>query len=246
MNAARVPRYLFVYTSLREQIEDMAYPPGSHLPPEPELERLYRVSRTTIRKAVELLADEGFVSIRQGIGTVVLNFKATQRLQYVTSFSETLRDQGFDVTHRLEAVETVLASASECSDLRLSTGSELVWIRRLALANERPIAIMVNYLRPDFAPGIEAKRDRIASLYAFLEREYNITIDGATDFIRASTATEEDSSALGIPVGAPLLIVKRIGFHRDEPVEVAHLRIVADRYEYSVHTRERPPAGYRS
>ena len=32
---------------------------------ESELEQIYQVSRTTIRKAVKMLSDEGFLSVRQ-------------------------------------------------------------------------------------------------------------------------------------------------------------------------------------
>ena len=54
---SRIPRYLWVYNTLKKQIEDREYVTGDHLPPEPELEKKYNVSRTTIRKAVELLAN---------------------------------------------------------------------------------------------------------------------------------------------------------------------------------------------
>ena len=71
---------------------------GDYLPPEPELQKTFQVSRTTVRKAVEMLAQQGFVYIRQGRGTQILDFKATQKLGFVTSFSETLREKGFTVT----------------------------------------------------------------------------------------------------------------------------------------------------
>src|SRR5512137_610788 len=102
-----IPRYLWVYDSLKNQIETEDYKVGDFLPPEPELQKTFRVSRTTVRKAVEMLAQQGFVYIRQGKGTQVLDFKATQKLGNVTSFSETLREKGFTVTHADVRVDLV-------------------------------------------------------------------------------------------------------------------------------------------
>ena len=59
------PIYIKIYDKLKSAIKGGTYPPGSFLPTEQELETLYQVSRTTIRKAVKLLSDEGILSVRQ-------------------------------------------------------------------------------------------------------------------------------------------------------------------------------------
>ncbi len=238
--ARRMPEYLRVYEVLRRRIEDHEYPVGAFLPPEPELGRLLGVSRTTVRKSVEMLIDDGFLVVRRGRGTEILDFRAVQRLHFVTSFSETLREQGFEVSYREVKVGAVSATSSLASDLDVPAGSPLVHIHRLALANGKPIAIMDNHLLPDLAPGIEEKADRIQSLYAFLESEYALRIEAATDFISARAATREEAKKLRIAAGAPLLVVRRITSARGRPAERAELHIVASRYEYSVRTLQRP------
>ena len=220
--------------------------PGDFLPPEPELEKVFRVSRTTIRKAVEMLQEQGFLLIRQGIGTRILDFKATQKLQYVTSFSETLREQGFHVGHQLLSLTFEPAAGRLAEDLNVKEGVPLVSILRLANANSLPIAIMSNYLLEEIVPGIKEKSGKIGSLYAFLEDEYHLYIDAATDYISARIAEPDEERLLGIQEGEPLLIVKRVSFSGGRPVEVAQLKIIADKYEYSVHTKDRPPRAVSS
>lgn len=236
-----IPRYLRVYTTLRNQIENLEYKVGELLPPEPELERLYNVSRTTVRKAVELLANQGFVYIQQGKGTSILDYKATQRLQYVTSFSETLREQGFEVGHSVLSIKRRPASSRTALMLKISEGSELVQIERVAYANKKPIAVMLNHLIPEIVPGIEERVNKIGSLYHFLENEYNIFIDAATDFITAKIAEEREAELLEVEKGEPLLIVRRISYRNSRAIELATLKILAAKYEYAVHTKERPP-----
>ena len=236
-----IPRYLRVYNALRNQIENLEYKVGGFLPPEPELERLFDVSRTTVRKAVELLANQGFVHIQQGKGTSILDYKATQRLQYVTSFSETLREQGFEVEHTVLSVVRRPASSRTALQLNIAEDSELVQIERVAYANKKPIALMLNYLIPDIVPGIEERIARIGSLYHFLEKEYNIFIDAANDFITAKVTEEREAELLEVGKGEPLLIVRRISYRNSRAIESAILKILAAKYEYAVHTKERPP-----
>ncbi|MGO9409376.1 MAG: GntR family transcriptional regulator [Spirochaetia bacterium] len=236
-----IPRYQWVYNSLKAQIEVGDYKVGELLPPEPDLQKIFQVSRTTIRKAVEILAQQGFLYIRQGRGTEILDFKVTQKLQYVTSFSETLREQGFTVSQSGVSVDFVPAPRHIAADLKLEPGARLAKIDRVTLANGTPIALMTNYLVPDLAPGIEKRIEGMVSLYSFLESEYHIVIEAATDFLSARQSSPAEAERLGIPRDSPLLVVRRITHSGGRPVEVAILLIIAERYEYCVHTKDRPP-----
>jgi GntR family transcriptional regulator len=102
---------------------------------------------------------------------------------------------------------------------------------------------MTNYLLPSIAPGIEKRIGGMSSLYSFLESEYNLVIEAATDFISARDVTEAEAERLQIPAHSPLLVVRRITHSGGRPIEVAILLVVADKYEYCVHTKERPPRG---
>jgi len=236
----QIPRYLWVYNSLKARIESEGQKVGEFLPPEPELQKIYGVSRTTVRKAVEMLSQQGFVSIRQGKGTQVLDFKTTQKLGFVTSFSETLREQGYTVTQADVRVGLVPAQRRVATDLGIAEGDMLVRIERVTQANGAPVALMTNYLLPELVPGIEDRIEGMNSLYSFLESEFDVMIESATDFITARQTTADEACRLAIPEGSPLLVVRRITFSGGRPIELAILLVVADKYEYCVHTRDRP------
>ena len=238
-----IPRYLWVYNALKHQIEVEDFKVGDFLPPEPELQKTFHVSRTTVRKAVEMLAQQGFLYIRQGKGTQVMDFKATQKLGFVTSFSETLREKGFTVTHADIRVDLVPAPRRIALELKIEPNERLVKIERVTLANGAPIALMTNYLLPSIAPGIEKRISGMTGLYSFLESEYNLVIEAASDFISAREVTDTEAQRLQIPEHSPLLVVRRITRSGGRPIEVAVLLVVADKYEYCVHTKDRPPRG---
>ena len=235
------PLYLQVYSSLREQIEKGGVKVGDFLPPELELQKRFRVSRTTVRKAVDLLSKEGRVDAMQGRGTEVLDFKAIQNLQYVTSFSETLRDKGFSVRYRNITVDFVSGPQRVVRELKINPDVQLVRIQRITLANDKPIALMTNYLLPDLVPGIETKIATMKSLYSFLEEEYAIKIRSALEYISAKPASPSEAEKLNVSEGSPLLVVRRVTQSDRLPIEVAILLIIANKFEYSVYTKDRPP-----
>lgn len=65
------PKYLQVYTALREDIDAGRWKPGDRLPSEADLVRTFGVSRITIGRAVRTLQREGLVARRAGSGTYV-------------------------------------------------------------------------------------------------------------------------------------------------------------------------------
>ena len=71
-HAIKSPRYIQVYSTVRDWIYQGSYKPGSRLPTEEELCRLFQVSRITTRKAVDMLVDEGLVVRQPGRGTFVV------------------------------------------------------------------------------------------------------------------------------------------------------------------------------
>lgn len=66
-----IPAYRQLAGILREQIESGKITPGDPLPSETTLQQEYGIARGTIRRAIELLRDQGLVVTVQGRGTFV-------------------------------------------------------------------------------------------------------------------------------------------------------------------------------
>ena len=223
----RIPAYRTVYFSIKRAIQEGSYKPGDLLPCEADLENMYAVSRTTIRKAISILAAEGFLDVKQGRGTMVLDTSTTQRLNSITSITETLIRRGYKVT-------TEVASA-----LEVPIGTEVYLVQRVQYADGVPIAIIKNYLKTNELPGLQAKAGSLVGLYNMLEKDYNIILTNATEHISAISADFTESQILRIPLNSPLLLVRRISCTEQGPIEYASIKIVADKYEYSVYLEGR-------
>ncbi len=235
----RLPAYAQVYHALKKEIIDGDMGVGEFLPPEPDLEKRFAVSRTTIRKAVELLTREGFVSPKQGIGTEILDYRTKQNLNHVTSISETLTKKGYTVSAKNLSIALVPAPGKVAKALEIAEGALVACIRRVQVADGKPIALMTNYIPRSFVPDIEKYSGEIPSLYLFLEEKYLLKFESAHDRISASKADEAEAQMLDIQPGEPLLVMKRICYTGGKPFCFDQVNVVGNQYELEVHMEGR-------
>lgn len=201
--------YQQVYESLSKKIVSGSYPIGSLLPSEPALEKIYKVSRITIRRAVDMLTINGFVKKQQGIGTIVLDYCATQNLNRITSFVQTLENSGYVVEYKKCEITTMEADEKLSDILQIPVGSKVARIHRVVLASGVTIAIINNYIAYDNVPEIEKFVNKFSSLYKLLEDQYFIKFDISQDSLSARAADESLAEELNVPVGFPILCDKR-------------------------------------
>jgi len=230
----RNPAYIVVYDTIKKWIISGKYKSGDLLPPEPELIRQFDVSRTTVRKAIEMLAHESFLVTRQGIGTIVLDYQTTQSLNSVTSFTTTLRNKGYDVRIKAAYAEITTADSKVAQCLGIPRDSQVVMIYRVPCASGTPAAIIRNYIPYSYVNGIESRVGEIESLYAFLKNEYDLTVETTRDRIFCRSADIEEAYMLDIPPKSPLLCIDRVCMQNYKPISYDTLLIRGDMYKFEI------------
>ena len=218
------PAYIKIYNRLKNEIQKGTYPVGGFLPKEYELEEIYQVSRTTIRNAVKILAKEGMVEVRQGRGTRVLDHKAIQNYNKVTSVTEALRKKGYEVTTGDMLIDVIEADKQTANELEIPEGTRVARIQRLQLADGEPVTLMENYIEYKRVPKIE---------------EFQNEIDGTRDRISAKAATFMEAQVLKTEPKDALLVVHRITYYQDKPVSIDHVRIIGRKYEIEISGKGR-------
>ncbi len=235
----KLPAYAQVYNALKNEIVEGDIAVGEYLPPEADLEKRFMVSRTTVRKAVELLTREGYVSPKQGIGTVILDYRTKQTLNRVTSMSETLKNKGHEVWTKNLKIEIVEATPKLSRIFRVPEGEKIAFIERVQMADGKPISIIKNYIPYCIVPDIEKHTEEIPSLYMFLEKKYKLVFDSAHDRISAGNADKEEAELLSISEGDALLVMKRVCYINSKPASYDRLNIVGNKYELEVYMEGR-------
>ena len=92
-----LPLYQQVLEDIKAEISSGTYASGQRIPSEAELSQLYSVSRVTVRRAIEELVGEGYLTKRQGKGTYVNQRKMTRKIRQcstIESFTDVCAEMG--------------------------------------------------------------------------------------------------------------------------------------------------------
>jgi GntR family transcriptional regulator len=232
-----VSRYQLIRQILRRKILSGELAAGERLPPEIELARQYGVSRITTMQALSALASEGLIVRQQGRGTFVA--RRADRKVRIAKFTGTLEDVIRDargVGTKLLAHEEVSAPSDVAELLKVRARSPLTLITRLRLIAGSPSILARNYIRTEWARYlVPGKVDWDRTMLELLEREAGMTIDVGRLTIQAETADAAVAVLLQVPVGSPILQVRRLDISRRHgPIQYVVSDVRADRYVYSV------------
>lgn len=235
------PLYTKVKDDLERKIVNGYYRVGDFIPSEQELEAYYKVSRTTIRKAVTLLVNEGCLSIVRGRGTRVAPTKLKSKGSELMSFTELMKRQNMCPGVQDMRIRRVRPTDEVAQALELNPWDEVVEIYRVRTADGEPITINISYIPYSLLEGHDIDAfERGQSLYRVLEEEFLVTVATTEDTMSAVKASQKQADILQINRNDPLLSIERIAYDKDDKViEYSSIVIRADRYKHIITLRRR-------
>ncbi len=214
--------------------------PGARMPAEHDLAAWLGVSRMTLRHALATLARRGLVarSVGRNGGTFVAERKLEQDRTRLAGFSEQLRRHGMVAGARVLSARERPARPATAAALGLAEGDQVYEIRRVRLADGRPIAVEHSAFPAALVPGLlQCRLD--GSLYELLEERYGQRPHRARESLEPVTAGVREAEALDVAEGAPLLLVERIAWAQaGHPVEFARDLFRGDRTRVVMWTSE--------
>lgn len=243
----KLPAYKKCYNKLKSDIDNNVYPIGSYLPTEDELGKMFSVSRTTVRHAIDLLVKDKRIKVKQGAGTQVINPKERE----LTNFSKfhnvidihTLFPDDAALTISGTWIDRIPASNQVARALDLNEGTEVFRLQRVVSSNEQPVIIQTNYIRIDFFPDLDTYREQLVDLYYFIQKHYGIKFETGEEHINISSADFLDAQILNIKPGSPIFFNTRTAHCSLGPMEYLEARIRPDLCHFVVRMKE-PPAWY--
>lgn len=191
-------KYLKVYNDIVSQIESGVYEPNSMLPSEKNLINHYQVSRDTVRKALNMLEQNGYIQKTKGKGSFVLDInKLNFPVSGVVSFKEITQRSGRDAKTKVEVLEQQVPRESIRKNLELSD-VDLVWkiVRSRTIDGEK-IILDKDYVVCKY---VENLTEEVCqnSLYEYIEGELGLKVAYANKEITVQMATDEDRKYLDL------------------------------------------------
>jgi DNA-binding GntR family transcriptional regulator len=200
------PLYFQVSRQLHAAIADGRLPAGARLDNEVDLAASLRLSRPTVRQAIQTLVNQGLLVRRRGVGTQVVRTKVTRPLRLSSLFDDLSglggKPESEVLVNRVEDADAKVAELLEAPGLK-----RVRRLKRIRSTDGEPLALMNNYL-PDgvIDPTDEELRER--GLYQLL-RSAGVRLHAAEQNIGARLATDEDAELLHEEPGAALLTMQR-------------------------------------
>lgn len=233
--SGREQLYYQLYEILFQSIIGGVYPVGSLIPSETELMAEYGVSRTTARRAMGMLEDEGLVVRRRGRGSEVVAVRPKSSPQHVTGYvRKNYVDQSIPEKRTVSLV-TEDASTEVAQMLGLVAGAPVFRLERVRISDGTPFYLEVNYLDALAMPEIPEHDFSKESLRAFYTARYGVTWSHAKEQVSPVVADERLAGMLQVSEGSPILCVKRVSYDdRDRPREFVVVHYRGDLYRLEV------------
>lgn len=239
-----LPLYAQVEATLASSIADGTFLPGSRLPNEDDLVERFAVSRTTIRQTIQNLIRRGLIEIRRGKGTFVTQPKITQELTELSGFVEDMQSLGRQASARVLDKQIVPASESIAHQLALATGTLVVRIQRVRLADNAPLSFDETYLPREIGEKIMENDLETEPIFSLLEQKYKVPLLEAEYRLEAVSADATVARALGIAIGSPIFLIERTSYSVEQrPIDYEKLYYRGDQIRFVTRLARRPLNG---
>lgn len=199
-------KYLEIYHDLQAKILSSYYPEHNLLPSDMELVSQFEVSRGTVRKAIRLLADEGYIQTIRGKGSIVLEkSQPTCRLNQLTSSQDFSAQTQQEVEYEVLDLDYHVPVPKILNHDKAVEASQKI-VRRCEL-NHQPYSLEFNYINQDIVKEVPAVIAQ-ESLLDFFEKVLNLKIDYAVKHITIEPASDQDCELLAICATTPIVVVR--------------------------------------
>jgi GntR family transcriptional regulator len=198
----RSVRYEEIADDLRRRVEAGEFAERL-LPSEADLCAAYDASRITVRKALDVLREDGLVGARRGVGWYVAADPLRQTLGRLGTIEAQLTEAGIASSRRVLDFGFGTAPARV---RRVLGVRRVLEVRRLTLADGKPFARVTVWCSEDLGRRLSLNDVEQSTFYELLDVE----LGGATQSIAAAGATKSDAELLELAAGAPVLSCERV------------------------------------
>lgn len=206
-------KYHDIYSDIKRDILTNHYRAGTLLPTQDFFAKKYDVSRITLKKALNLLENEGLIFSKQGSGTYVrkqIENDSSDLLPLDLPIGTTYSHRDQKITSNILHFDARLPEKIEQENLGIEASSPVYEFKRVRSINKQLYsyehAIMPVYIAP------LNKKILQSSVYDYLGTKAKLQLTDAHRTIYAEEASEEASKALEIAKGSPVLVIEQVAY----------------------------------
>jgi GntR family transcriptional regulator len=218
-----VPVYHQLARAIQRCIENGSLTANDPIPPERDIAKLNGLSLSTVRNALQKLAQKGLLYRIQGKGTFVSNTELRRKNIRYYSLVKGFQGEYGRVEIKFLGLERQPAKHPVDRYLVIEPGEDVYELRRIVHIDGHPAVYCISYLPYDLVKGLEKKEPRCfekTPLYILLEDEFGIPTMKNRDLYGAVIADRNLADVLGVREGHPLLLIETQALtHKEKPYE---------------------------
>lgn len=217
------PLYFQLAKAIRQQIEKGSLTAGELIPSERKIATYNNLSIATVRKALEELAQRGFLTRVHGKGTYVAGTADRRKKIRYYPFVEGFNDDLAQSDIKFVELKIIKGQAWLNEQLKTRKNQDLYELKRIITQFDKPIVYCVSYLPRKMFKGLEecGRVDfETEPLYLFLEEKFGVTTTKHIELLSATLSDEETAGPLNVEIGLPMLRIDKLVFtHKGKPYE---------------------------
>ena len=197
--------YYQIYESLKKDVANKIYKTGDKLPSENHLSKRFEVNRHTVRRALQILKNEGILFSKRGSGVIVQDTKFKYKIGKRVRFSQNITNENYIPKTKIIRSEIRKASKIEADNLKINSRDEILLIETTGKINNIP-TILTKRTIPN---------KRFPRFLEIFQKELSVTqtlkLLGINDFVRSNTniiaelADSIQANLLNCKINSPLL-----------------------------------------
>lgn len=211
-NEAHIPYYIQIAETLRRRIMTDDYTEGSLIPPVPELEKEFGVSNITIRKALEMLTQDGLLRRKRGVGTMVQECERDLVVFELTGDFKRLVRSIEDLRVELKVLEMAVVPCPNYVRQIFSVGpdGQILRMKKIRYHNGEPLSFYLHYTDPALYKKITKEKAEQKTFVDLFEEVTKMKLTFLKQRIETVVADIDLSNALQIRFGLPLFFTENL------------------------------------
>lgn len=238
IRASNKPLYELAKDQLMELLDSREI--GDRLPSEEVLSRDLGISRNTLREAIKMMAQTGFLEQKQGLGTFVVRKPRLihSGLEELESLDRKAIKSGWSCDTEDVHIESLSADQEMSKRLRVEKGTRLTEVSRVKLVNGARVAFMTDIIPYNVLSQEFIEENFQGSVLDLLIEDQGSNVDYAYTELLSTKADQFLSKLLEVPEGTPLMLSRETIYGNDgKPLEYALNYLVSDLFKFHIIRR---------
>lgn len=232
---SEIPLYQQLAHSIKKAVDEQKLKENDKIPAENEFCKIYDLSRTTVRQALDILEKDGYIYKLRGKGSYVSTPKIYQNRSSFSKFYDDMRSLGKVPVSKIISLKIKVADAYVREKMQLEENEMLCQIKWVRYGNNEPLIYETINLNYKLVDGIETKELTEKKLYDILTEEYGIKMTHGKELFYPCKLDLNEAKNLGLKENDLGMKVERIVFQGKDVVEYTTSTVRGDRFIYTTN-----------